>query len=382
MLAERIEIYKKYKDDKEKLYSYKYKTEKQYKEEFPFLKEAVSRALQYSRIDLNTAYKNFFNNLRKGRNPGFPKFKSKHRSKLNYKEPQIVYPGKTPNAIEVIDNKIKLSKIKWIKFRGLSKNFQGKIKSVTITKSRSGKYFASVLTELENSIKKKRVSDNTIGIDLGLKEFATCSNGEQITGIKQKLYKIEGKIKVQQRHISRKKKGSRRRQKAILKLNKLYEYKTNFSNHFQWHLANKLCSENQAISLENLNVSGMIKNRKLAHAIHTVNWSSFVCKLEQKAEEYETEIHKVDRFFPSSKLCSKCGSIKVNLALSDRTYICDCGNNLDRDLNAAVNIRNSFLIKNKSLKSDDHRHGENVRPIKIIYNSNGQFSVKCLKKVS
>lgn len=184
---------------------------------------------------------------------------------------------------------------------------------------------------------------------------------------------IESRIKKHQKHISRKKKGSNRRKKVILKLNRFYEYRQNFLNHFQWHLANKLCSENQALSLEDLNVAGIKKNRNLSNAVHNVNWSSFLTKLEQKAKEYGTNIFKIDRFFPSSKLCSKCGSIKSDLKLSDRTYYCDCGLEIDRDLNASINIRNYFLKNNKSLEYNDNRRGENIRPERLIFNHSGKF---------
>ncbi|NCD01338.1 transposase, partial [bacterium] len=330
MLNERVEVYKELKEDKETLYSYKCKTEKQYKEEFEFLKEVSSRALQQSRRDLETAFRNFYRGLKKGQTIGFPKFKSKHKNKLSYREPQL-----GNKAIEIKDNKIKLLKLGWVKFRGLSKNFNGKIKSVTITQFRSGKYVASILVETEMN-KRERKPDNVIGVDLGLKSFITCSNGEQIVGIQQEILKIEKKIKQQQRNISRKTKGSNRRNKAKVKLNKLYDYKTNFQNHFQWHLANKLCSENQTISLEDLNVTGMKRNRKLSHSIHHINWGSFLAKLEQKAKEYGTEIYKVNRFFPSSKMCCNCGKIKDDLKLSTRIYKCECGNVIDRDLNASI----------------------------------------------
>ena len=150
----------------------------------------------------------------------------------------------------------------------------------------------------------------------------------------------------------------------------LYEYRQNYLNHFQWHLSNKLCSENQAISLEDLHVSGMKKNRKLSHSIQNVNWGSFVTRLEQKAKQYDTTVYKVDRFFPSSKTCSRCGKIKKDLELSDRVYKCDCGFEIDRDLNAAVNIKNEFL---KSIEYVDNRHGEIVRPRRLVYNPQGSF---------
>jgi putative transposase len=372
MLNERINIYKELKDNKEKLYSYKYKTEKEYKQEFEWLNEVSSYALQQSRIDLETAYKNFYRRIKqKNKKVGFPKFKSKKIAKQSFRLNQT-----TSNIIQIKGNKIKLSKYGFIKFKGLSKNFQGIIKSITVTKNKDNSYEASILVN-QNEIKKERISNNQIGIDLGLKEFIVCSNGDQINGIKNKLYEVENKIKKQQKHFSRKQNESIRKEKCRIKLAKLYQYKTNFQNHFFWHLVNKLCSENKVISLENLNVAGMIKNHKLAHSIFYSGWSNFNNKLEQKSKEYETQIIKINRFFPSSKLCSNCGQIKEDLTLADRTYICDCGLKIDRDLNAAKNILKAGLNA-LSLEYSDYKHGENVRPKEIIYNFDGQFSAKCL----
>jgi putative transposase len=199
------------------------------------------------------------------------------------------------------------------------------------------------------------------------------------------LYEIEKKIIRQQKHLSRKNevnkklgiKDSKRKEKCRIKLAKLFQYKKDYQNHFFWHLANKLCSESQAIGIETLNVSGMIKNHKLAHSISYSSWSDFIIKLEQKAIDYDTKIVKVDRWFPSSKLCSKCGQLKKDLTLVDRVYRCDCSLEMDRDLNAAINLQN-YVLKNLSLEYSDYRHGEDVRPTEIIYNSNGQFSEKCL----
>jgi len=369
MLAERIEVYMLLKHDTSLLYKYKYKTEKQYKHEFEFLSIASSRALQQSRIDLQQAYKNFF----KGKGKvGFPKFKSKKKSTLSYREPQV------NSCIQIQNNRIKLLKLGWVKFRGLSKKFCGDIKSVTIQKLRCGEYIASILVKQENIIKYRKF-DNIIGIDLGIKEFATCSNGEIIHGIKEILQDIEKKIKRQQRHLSRKHRYSKRREKCRIKLAKLYQYRKRVQDHFFWHLSNKFSQENQLIVLESLNIKGMMKNKKLSHSIQSSSWFDFLCKLEQKACEYNTTIIKIDRWFPSSKLCSKCYIIKKDLTLSDRTYRCDCGLIIDRDINASINIRNKGL-EDLSLEYSDNKHGEDVRPISVLYHSNGQFSMKCLQK--
>lgn len=369
-LEERNEIYKQLNTDKESLYSYKYKTEKQYKEDFPFLKEVSSYALQQCRRDLQQAYINFYRSFKKKGKTKFPKFKSKKICKLSYREPNGNFHMKNP-LIYIEENKIALPKLGKVKFRGLSKYFNGKIINTTITKEKTGEYIASILVE-QNQIIKIRKANSIIGIDLGLKEFATCSNGEQINGIKDKLYDIEKDIKKLQKHFARKQNNSNRKEKLRIKIAKKYKYKNNVSNHFNYHLANKFCNDNQIIGIENLNVSGMLRNRKLAHSISYASWDNFINKLEQKAEEYKTQVVKIDRFYPSSKTCSKCNKIKENLSLADRMYVCECGNNIDRDLNASINIKNQAL-KSLSLEFNDYKHGENIKPIKVVYNFDGSF---------
>jgi len=178
MLQERIDVYEKLKDDKEALYKYKYKTEKEYKEEFPFLKDVSSRALQQSRIDLINAYKNFYRRVKQGaKEVGFPQYRSKKKDKWSYREPQV------GTNIRIKNNRICLLKIGWIKFRGLSKNFNGRILNVTVEKIRADEYYASICVEQDSDDnKKERKGNDILGIDLGLKEFVVCSNGEIISG--------------------------------------------------------------------------------------------------------------------------------------------------------------------------------------------------------
>jgi len=381
ILNEKIEVYEKLKNDKEALYKHKYKTEKEYKVLFPFLKEASSRALQQARGDLDQAFQNFYKGLKKNKKVGFPKFKSKKICKNSYREPQI--ENLKQKAIDIKDNRIKLNKIGWVKFRGLSKDFQGKIRSVTITKQKDGKYVASILVERDRVVKFRK-SNNAIGLDLGLKEFITTSDGVFINGIKDKLLSIENEIKKLQKHFARKQKDSKRREKTRIKIAKLFQYKSNIQNHFFWHLANRLCSENQVIGIEDLNVSGMIKNRRLAHSISYSGWSKFVIMLKQKANEYGTEIVEIDRFFPSSKLCSTCGQVKEKLTLSERTYNCECGSEIDRDVNAAINIRN-FAVSKISGELPDYRHRETLRPKKLTFNFQGGFDevfIDLLEKIA
>ena len=366
MLNEKISVYEKLKDDKEKLYSHKYKTEKEYKQEFEFLKLGSSRALQQSRGNLDTAFQNFYRNLKQGKKVGFPKFKKKSKSNWSYREPAV---GK---SLRIENNKLVLLKVGKVKFRGLSKKFTGEIKNATVTKNKDNTFSASILVE-QPQVRKLRTDNKVIGLDLGLKEFAITSDSVFYSGIKEKLYGIEKKIKRMQKHFSRKVKGSRRREKTRIKIAKLYQYKTNIQNHFFWHLANKLCRESQTIAIENLNIKGMVRNHKLARAISYASWGKFILFLKQKANEYYTEIFEISTFFPSSKLCSNCGNINSYLKLLDRMYICECGYEEDRDVNAGKNIRNYFL-KNKSLEYDDYKHGEIVRPTRLTFDFVADFN--------
>lgn len=369
MLEERNIFYKDNCDENGKFIKPKekpkYKTEKEYKVKFEWLKEVSSRALQQSRIDLHTAYQNFFRRLKQGKKPGYPKFKSKNKSKWSYREPQV------SSCIEIKNNKLKLLKIGWIKIRGLNNRPYDKINSVTVTKTRSGKYIVSILVETK-AIRKNNNGD-VIGLDLGIKDFAIDSNGNLYKSISNELFQKEKELKKLQRHFSRKQKGSNRKEKCRIKIAKKYEEFVNLRNHFHWHLANRLCSNSHTIIVESLNVLGMMKNRKLSHSISYLGWSMFLNKLQQKAKEYGTSIKEAPRFFASSKICSKCGYKKENLTLADRTYICDeCGFEINRDINAAINL--------KSLEYNDYNRGEEIRPKELIFNFSGIFYEAITKK--
>ena len=359
MLAERKKVYEQLKADIESLKSYKYKTEKELKVEFPFLVEASSRALQQSRINLESAYTNFF-----AKRNGFPKFKIKKKSAESYREPQV------NDFIEVKDNKIKLLKLGWVKLSYLPKDFTGKIKSVTVSKSKTNEYYVSILTEQE-SVVKERVSNEVIGLDLGLTDFCVSSKGEFIEPIKADLKKLEKKIRFWQKKLARQIKGSFRGVKTKLKLNKVYEKMKRLQNYYFWHLANKLSRENQAISLETLSIGNMKENRRLSHSIHLTSWGEFITKLKQKAVEYETSLHFAERFYASTKICHNC-KIKKEMSLAERIYVCaDCGYEQQRDINAALNLRE--LITNSS-EYGEPRHREIIRPMKLRFDFKGSFN--------
>ena len=345
----------------------KTKTEKQYKEEFSFLKEVDSIALQQSRIDLRTSYTNFFRKLKSGElqkeiskrlavaktpkqkakalNYGKPKFKCKYNPKKSYRTVNI------NNSIRVEENKIKLPKLGVVKFKK-SKEVLGIIKSVTITKNILNRYYISVLCEVE--IQKLSKLDTKIGIDLGIKEFCVTSNNEFASNPRH-LRKLEKKLKKAQRILSHRVKKSNRRFKQQKKVFRIHQKISNQRLDFLHKLSTKLINENQVICLEDLSVKNMVKNHKLAKSISDVSWSKFVELLEYKCDWYGRELIQIDKFFPSSKTCSSCGNIKTDLTLKDREYVCSCCELvIDRDYNAALNIlREGLKILTKNRRDDE-----------------------------
>lgn len=359
MLGERQAVYEQFKDDKEALKNCSLKTEKQLKEDFPFLNQASSRALQQARINLESAYQNFF-----AKRSRFPKFKTKKKSVKSYREPQV------NGCIEIRDKKIKLSKLGWVKLSYLPKDFSGEIRSVTVSKTRTNEYFVSILTE-QKTLVRERKTNEIIGLDLGLSDFCVSSKGEFFEPVTENIKKLEKKIRFWQKKLAIQKKGSFRREKTCLKLNKVYEKCKRLQLYYFWHLANKLCSENQAIGLESLAIRSMKKNRKLSHSIHLASWGEFLVKLKQKAVEYGTNLYFVEKFHASTKICNKCKE-RREISLAERMYECfECGYVQHRDINAALNLRE--IIKNSS-EYGENRHREIVRPVKLRFDFSGSFN--------
>lgn len=304
--------------------------------DYDWLKEVDANALSQANMDLNKAYNN---NFKSGF--GFPKFKSKKKSKKAYR---------TATGIKINNKYFYIAKVGWVKIAE-ELRFKGKINNVTISQSKSGKYFASFSVSTENFTKEPLKT--AIGLDLGLTHFCITSAEEKIENPKY-YSKYEKKLAKEQRKLSKRlevaKKHNRKLeecknyQKQKLKIAIIHEKIFNQRNDFLHKLSSKLTDENQVICIEDLNVKGMVKNHKLAKSISDVSWSEFVRQLEYKCKWKGRKLVKIDRFFPSSQICSACGHLDGKKELSIREWTCiKCGVHHDRDINASINIRTEGL---------------------------------------
>jgi len=307
------------------------------KKEFEWLIEVNAQSLQQTNKNLDSAFKRFFREKN-----GFPKFKSRKNPVQSFSVPQNY-------KVNFKNNRVRLPKIGWIKTK-LSRTFEGILKTATISMTATGKFFISILVEDAKEIPEKEPFgyDSTIGIDVGIKHFVTMSDGNKIDNPKFLKNSLQ-RLKVLQKRMSRKQKGSKNRDKARQTVALQHEKITNQCKDFLHKLTTKLVSENQAIVVESLNVTGMMKNHYLAQAIGDVSWSEFFRQLEYKCEWYGKTLLRIGQFEPSSKMCSVCGLINRDLKLSDREWTCEeCGTLHDRDVNAAINIKN-FAFQSQNL---------------------------------
>ncbi|HAC62149.1 MAG TPA: transposase [Cyanothece sp. UBA12306] len=298
-------------------------------EEKIWLREVSAVPLQQSLRDLDVAFKNFFNSgtrKRKGKKVKPPKFKSR-KSKQSAKF--------TDNGFKVNQHNVYLAKIGKLKINW-SRELPSKPSSVTVIKDSADRYFLSFVCDV-NPI-PLLPNNNSIGVDLGIIDFATLSNGEKIKAPKPLKSNLK-RLRKLQRNLSRKKKGSKRRGVARKKVAKLHAKITDIRTDFIQKLSTKLIRENQTIALEDLKVSGMVKNRKLSRAISDLGWRSFRTMLEAKGEMYGREVRIIDRWEPTSQTCSDCGEKGGKKELSVREWTClFCGAIHDRDVNASTNI--------------------------------------------
>ena len=291
------------------------------KEEYEFLKLSNSQSLQEAVKHLHRAFLNFFKGL-----SDFPKFKKRKRTNA----------VSIPQHFKIVGNRVKIPKLKTtLKFKK-HREIKGAIKSISIAMTPSGKFYLNVLTQRDIAPLPKE--NKAIAIDMGLSDFITTSDNHNLKNPKH-FKKLERRLKLSQRRLARKQKHSNNFKKYAKKVAKLHEKITNAKNDFLHKLSKQLIDENQVIVIENLNVKGLIKNKKLAKHIHQASWHKFLSMLEYKAKWYGRELIKVDRFFASSKICNVCGYKNDNLKLSQREWICPkCNAPHQRDYNAALNL--------------------------------------------
>lgn len=312
------------------------------KDEFDYIKECPSQVLQNSIINLDTAYQNFF----KGKGQ-FPKFKNK------FSKQSITFPQRFEILFK--DNILKLPKLKEVAI-DYHRKFKGIAKRVTLTKTETGKYFVSILvdTQTEKPKQKPIKHETSVGVDFGIKDLAITSDG--VVYKNKNFFKSQQKrLRVEQRSLARKKKGSINREKQRIKVALLQEKIRNQRTDYLHKISTELVNKYDTIVLEDLAVSNMVKNHKLAKAISEMGWRQLRTMLEYKTDWQGKNLVVIGRFQPSSKICSNCGNHNKVLKLSDRTYNCDkCGNSIDRDLNAAYNIKNFGVRDNPFYANVSH----------------------------
>lgn len=334
MLAERKDLYDKYKDNKTELASHKPKTYSDWKKEFDWLYEVDNLALANAQKNLQSAYNNFF----RDKKVGFPKFKSKHKSKKSYTT------NNQNGNIRIEQGKIKLPKIGWIKIklhRQTPNTYQ--IKSCTISQTPTGKYYISILTEYKCEIKPVEINpNNVIGLDMDMKNLFTDSQGNRAE-YPRYFRQVQDELAKEQRKLSHCQKGSKNRNKQRLRVAKLHEKVANQRKDFLHKLSNQIANDYDMVCIEDLNMKAMSQCLNLGKSVSDNGWGMFTVFLDYKLADRGKFLSKIDKWFPSSKTCNVCGMVNKELALKDRNWICQCGTHHDRDWNAAINIKNEGL---------------------------------------
>jgi putative transposase len=318
-------------------------------EETKWLGDCYSQILQSTTLNLTRAFKNFFEKRAK-----YPRFKSFHgKQSCQY-----------PQNVKIVDGMLKLPKVGLVK-AAIHRVFEGKIKTVTVSKTPTGKYFASILFETEQEVPQHLTEGKICGIDLGIKDFAIVNDGEKTSKYQntRHIKKYEKNLARKQKKLSRKQKGSNSRNKARVLVAKVHEHISNARQDYLHKLSRKIVNNNQVVVIEQLNIKGMVRNHKLAKAISDAGWGMFVNFLDYKLKQKGGVFVEIDRWFPSSKTCSSCLYQMSEMPLDIREWDCpSCGTHHDRDENASKNIRAEGI---RILKTDGtavSADGGTVRP--------------------
>ncbi|NES17768.1 MAG: IS200/IS605 family element transposase accessory protein TnpB [Symploca sp. SIO3E6] len=334
-------------------------------QETQWLKDCYSQVLQSVSLNLSRAYQNFFEGKAK-----YPRFKSyRHRQSIQY-----------PQKVKQVDDCLKFpGKVGIVKAK-IHRPLDGIIKTVTVSKCPSGKYYASVLMGYDGDNPRPNTDGRVIGIDLGIKDFAITYDGDKTSKYTnpKHLYKYQKKLAVKQRIAARKEKGSSRKKKANKITARVYEQVSNVRQDYLHKLSRKIVDNNQVVVVESLNVKGMVRNHKLAKAISDTSWGTFVNFLSYKLEKEGKVLIEINQWFPSSKLCSNCHYQISDLPLDVRAWSCpSCGTHHDRDGNAAQNIRaEGIRLLSSSGIGEANASGEDVRPTRGRKSKMRQSSVK------
>ena len=319
-------------------------------QDMKWIKEVSSKATKQAIMNGDKSFRDFFKKAK-----GFPKFKKKKNQDV-----KAYFPKNNKKDWTLERHRVKIPTLGWVRLKEF-----GYIPTNSIVKSgtvsqKANKYYVSILVE-ENDIKPSKSTNEGIGIDVGLKEFAICSDGSKFKNINKTsvVKKVEKKLKREQKKLSRKCESLKIRnkieegratrqniQKQVVKVQKLHQRLNNIRTDYINKTVSSIVKQKPSyITIEDLNVKGMMKNKHLSKAISSQKFFEFKTKLMSKCKQNNIELRIVDRFYPSSKTCSQCGKIKKDLKLSDRIYRCDCGLTIDRDLNASINLKNAKKFK-------------------------------------